>query len=189
MRKHRIASARAFLRRARPACALLCNHLKRTDKDMLAYLTESHEAFNTKPSYGFEVSCEQKPEDIHEDVLSSLFVEVLGVEHVDRDDDFFDLGGDSLVATRLVGRIRSRFHLDISVETLFEAPSVAELAARIRKFLEDRATFELKGMGDIKEATDAVLPLNRDATPKEHESPLAANTTEKSRPDRTPHEK
>uniref|UniRef100_UPI000ADFB8FA non-ribosomal peptide synthetase n=1 Tax=Rhodococcus marinonascens TaxID=38311 RepID=UPI000ADFB8FA len=63
--------------------------------------------------------------------VADVFATLLGVDRIGVDDSFFDLGGDSLVATRVVSRVNSALSSDIGVLDLFEAPSVALLSARV----------------------------------------------------------
>ncbi|PSK32383.1 non-ribosomal peptide synthetase [Nocardia seriolae] len=67
-----------------------------------------------------------------EAIVAEIYADVLGLERIGARDDFFALGGDSLIATRVVARLSAALHRTVPVRTLFEAPVVAELARRVR---------------------------------------------------------
>ncbi|HJP75782.1 MAG TPA: non-ribosomal peptide synthase/polyketide synthase [Pseudonocardiaceae bacterium] len=75
---------------------------------------------------GAEVA-ERGPRSLREQVLCELFAEVLGVPSVGVHDDFFASGGHSLLAIRLVSRVRSVFDTELRIQKLFELPTVAQL--------------------------------------------------------------
>ena len=66
-----------------------------------------------------------------EEILAGIFGQILGEDRVGVDDSFFDLGGDSLSAMRLIAAINTRMDGSLGVRALFEAPTVAQLALRV----------------------------------------------------------
>ncbi len=75
------------------------------------------------------------PETERQEILCTLFAEVLGVPRVGIDDSFFDLHGESLMAMRLISSIQARLGVELLVSDIFDAPTVAELDQQIEKAL------------------------------------------------------
>lgn len=67
-----------------------------------------------------------------ENSLADIWAEILQLERVGAEDNFFDLGGHSLTATRVISQIRVRLHMEIPLRELFNFPTVAGLAQRIK---------------------------------------------------------
>ncbi|MBF6352929.1 non-ribosomal peptide synthase/polyketide synthase [Nocardia flavorosea] len=82
------------------------------------------------PAPVFETREFRAPSTPIEEIVANTFAEVLGVERVGADDDFFALGGNSLSATRVAARLSTALDTDLAVRELFEAATVAALAAR-----------------------------------------------------------
>src|SRR5262249_26530630 len=73
----------------------------------------------------------QVPRTPVEEMLAQIWAEVLKLERIGVHDNFFDLGGHSLLATQVISRVRAAFQTNLALRTLFEMPTVAELANAI----------------------------------------------------------
>jgi acyl carrier protein len=71
------------------------------------------------------------PQTDTEKQLVDIWTEVLRRETIGVKDNFFELGGHSLLATQVVSRIRQRFSIELPLRTLFESPTVADLATAV----------------------------------------------------------
>jgi amino acid adenylation domain-containing protein len=66
-----------------------------------------------------------------EDLMGGIFAEVLGLDKVGVQDNFFELGGHSLLATQVISRLRDAFSVELSLYSLFEAPTISRLGEKI----------------------------------------------------------
>ncbi|MFI7548048.1 amino acid adenylation domain-containing protein, partial [Actinoplanes sp. NPDC049599] len=78
------------------------------------------------------------PRTAQERALTRIFADLLHLDRVGADDSFFALGGDSLLSMRLIGRIRAELGAELSVRTVFAAPTPAALAVRLPAGVQPR---------------------------------------------------
>ena len=111
--------------------------LQRKAAEAIVTLRESLQS----PAAGANISVHSRPasfenfvaaEDEIEQFVITVWQELLGVEPIGIHDDFFKLGGHSLLGTQVLARLRARFKVDLSLRIIFEAPTPAELAQHVR---------------------------------------------------------
>ncbi|WP_186001748.1 non-ribosomal peptide synthetase [Corallococcus sp. Z5C101001] len=92
-----------------------------------------------------------------EQLLASLWADLLHREAVGVEDDFFALGGHSLLATQLVARVRAAFGVELPLRALFETPTLGKLAARVDAELQTRGGSALPAPGRRPPGAEAPL--------------------------------
>jgi len=75
------------------------------------------------------------PQSQCEQELANIWSEVLKIEKIGTHDNFFKMGGDSLIATQIISRIRRLYNCDLSLKSLFERPTIAEFASIVTQTL------------------------------------------------------
>lgn len=73
------------------------------------------------------------PREATEEAICAIWEEILGLERVGIDDDFFESGGHSLAGVQIIARLADAFGVSLPVSVLFEAPTVAELAEVVQR--------------------------------------------------------
>ncbi|MFD7663919.1 amino acid adenylation domain-containing protein [Streptomyces sp. NPDC059788] len=106
------------------------------------------------------------PQNETEEILCGLFADVLKLEQVGADDDFFDLGGESGLAMRLIGRIREEFDAALNLRQFFSAPT----AAGVARTLATKARPVLTAGGHDGEAPATVAQLRTWLMTRLHDS-------------------
>ena len=74
--------------------------------------------------------------------LTSIWQEVLEIGDVSINDNFFDLGGHSLGALRVLARVRRDFHVDVPIRSMFNGPTIADLALEVEKLKAQGTTVQ-----------------------------------------------
>ena len=89
------------------------------------------------PAPVFAATPFRAPQTQTEEILAGMFAQVLGLERVGVDESFFDLGGDSLSAMRVIAAINTALDAGLAVRTLFDAPSVRSLSQQLDTHASD----------------------------------------------------
>ena len=98
-----------------------------------------------------------------EEKLAEIWTEVLGLKQVGAQDNFFELGGHSLLATRLLSRLTSTLGAPLSLRTLFDHPTIQEMALVVTQILTERIEQKenaLRERGDI--SSEKALSVSRE---------------------------
>ena len=104
------------------------------------------------PAPSPESSDGPQPRGPVEELVAQVYRELLGSGAIGAEDDFFHLGGNSLLATRLAGRLGAVTGTDLTVRDVFDAPTVSDLAARLRARAGTAGTAFVVSSGDESEA-------------------------------------
>jgi amino acid adenylation domain-containing protein len=93
-----------------------------------------------------------------EATVSKIWSEVLGLERIGVNQNFFALGGHSLLSTQVMSRLRRQFGVDLPLRQLFEGPTIAQLAAAVEAALHEQPSEELGALTAV--SREGALPLS-----------------------------
>ena len=80
----------------------------------------------------------QAPRTLTEEMLATIWQDVLHVDRIGVHDDFFELGGNSLLAMQVVARVREIFQLEMEIRSLFERTTIEGMAAAVAELQRDQ---------------------------------------------------
>jgi pristinamycin I synthase-3/4 len=100
------------------------------------------------------------PRTALEEQLAAIWAELLGLARVGVDESFFDLGGHSLVGAQLISRLRQALEIDLPLRVLFEAPTVAAMAAEIERLRHGAGAPDLRTIASFRGDRDSPPPLS-----------------------------
>ncbi|HSD47190.1 MAG TPA: condensation domain-containing protein, partial [Pyrinomonadaceae bacterium] len=98
------------------------------------------------------------PRGMVEEIVAGIWCEVLKLPAVGRGDNFFNLGGHSLLVTHVIMRVRDVLNVEMPIRSLFESPTVAEFAELITKQISEGKQGELSDIERV--SRDGELPLS-----------------------------
>jgi acyl carrier protein len=87
-----------------------------------------------------------RPTNEIETVVSRIWTDVFGHDHIGIHQQFSQLGGHSLLAMQIVAKARSAYQIDLSLRDFFAAPSIAEFSARI----EEKVILEIENLSETE---------------------------------------
>jgi phthiocerol/phenolphthiocerol synthesis type-I polyketide synthase E len=131
-----------------------------TAETLLAQMAAGHAEKAARPALRTPF---MPPQGELEGRIAAIWQELFGIEPIGRDDSFLELGGHSLLAIQIVTQLRQALDADLPVTALFEAPTVAQLAAAVR---------QARGGPDPDEL-EALLALVEELSPEEAAERLA----------------
>ncbi len=99
------------------------------------------------------------PRTPEEEILAAIWGSVLGLDRIGRLDNFFDLGGHSLLVTQVVSRIREAFQIELPLRELFEHPTLESFAALVEDACRDQPGQRIEKIGRGEEGA-IELPVN-----------------------------
>jgi pristinamycin I synthase 3 and 4 len=107
----------------------------------------------------------EPPATATELAVAAIWTALLGIDRAGRDDDFFDLGGNSLLATRMVSRVRDELGVELPVAAVFEHPTLAQIAAQIDAQIETLRRVSAAGVPGYPDAR--LVRMNSMAAPRQ----------------------
>jgi acyl carrier protein len=124
-----------------------------------SFLEELEKARPPEPAHSRPTTAQAyvPPTDEVERRVASIWQELFGINRVGIHDNFFDLGGNSLLAIQLVSQLRKAFEVDLPMSKLFESPTVSDLARGIKAGQQEQEELE-----EISRILDEIEGLSLD---------------------------